>query len=138
MRFGDQRSGHLNDFSPHNWARIFRQVQCGLPLETQPLNRLLSPRAQFVIVRPVIYNHRVAVTNVSDVCRLVDNRHVALGWNYGCLNATRAKLIRRNETILVRANIVVIICPITNTAAPIEARFWRKRGPPDIIVTLAP
>ncbi len=138
LRAGDHRRGCLEDFALDDRARGFRlHVHC-LALESQTLDRLLSTAAQFVIVRPLVYDRRVVVCDVRDICRLIDDGHVTFGRNDTALDALRSKLICRNETILVRADVVIIIGPIVNTAAPIEARFWRKRRPTDVIAALAP
>ena len=134
----DQRGGGFEDFALDDRARDFRSHVQGLALESQTLDRSLSASAQFVIVRPLVYDRRVVVCDVRDICRLIDDGHVTFGRNDNALNALRSKLICRNETILVRSDVVIIIGPIVNTAAPIEARFWRKRRPTDVIVALAP
>jgi hypothetical protein len=90
--------------------RRFRvHIHAGLTLEPQAFNRLSTACAQLVIAWTFIYDGRVTVSDISDVCCLIDDRHVALSRNEGCLNATRAKLIRRKETVLVRADIIIIV-----------------------------
>ncbi len=139
LRSGDDWSRDLNNFTSYNrtW-RFCVHVRGDLALEPQAFNRLLTAGAQFVVAWTLIYVRRIAVSEIGDVCRLVDDSHVALDRNDGCLNTARAKLIRGNETVLVRADIVIIVSPVMNTGASIETRFGRQRGPTDIIIALAP
>ena len=102
------------------------------------MNRLPTARTQLVVAWALIYDRRVTVGDVGDVCRLIDDRYVALGRNDGCLDTVRAKLIGGNETVLVRADVIIIVRPVMNTGAPIETRFGGQRRPTDIIITLAP
>src|SRR5205809_246821 len=102
-------AGHLNNFTSYNRTWRFRvHVRGDLTLEAQAFNRLPTACTQLVVARTLIYDRRVTVSDISDVCRLIDDRHAALRRNEGCLNATLAKLIRRNETVLVRADVVII------------------------------
>lgn len=135
----DCRSWDLNNFTSYNRTWRFRvHVRGDLTLEAQAFNRLPTACTQLVVAWTLIYDGRVTVSDIGDVCRLIDDRHVALGRNEGCLNATRAKLIRRNETVLVRADVVIIVSPVMNTGAAIKTRFGRQRRPADIIIILAP
>ena len=134
----DQRGGCFEDFALDDRARDFRLHVHGLALESQTLDRSVSASAQFVIVRSLVYDRRVVVSDVRDICRLIDDGHVTIGRNNNALDALRSKLICRNETILVWADVVIIIGPIVDAVALIETRFWRERRPTDVIVALAP
>jgi hypothetical protein len=129
----------LNNFTSYNRPWRFRvHIRGDLTLEAQAFNRLPTACTQLVVAWTLIYDGRVTVSDIGDVCRLINDRHVALGRNEGCLNAARAKLICRNEAVLVRADVVIIVSPVMNTGPPIKTRFGRQRRPTDIIITLAP
>jgi hypothetical protein len=116
-------SGDLNNFPSYNRARRLRVNVRGLALQPQAFNRLPTAGTQLVVAWTLIYDGPVAVSDIGNVCRLIDDRHIALGRNEGCLDAVRAKLIRRNETVLVRADVVIVVSPVMNTGAPVEARL---------------
>ena len=69
---------------------------------------------------------------------MIDDRDVAFRWEKSLLDPRRAKFARRDETILVRTDVVIIVRPIVDPGALIEARFRRQRCPADVIVALAP
>ena len=139
LRGSDYWSWDLNNFTSYNRTWRFRvHVRGDLTLEAQAFNGLPTACTQLVVARTLIYDGRVNVSDIGDVCRLIDDRHVALGRNEGCLNTTRAKFIRRNETVLVRADVVIIVSPVMNTGAPIKTRLGRQGRPTNVIVTLAP
>lgn len=138
-RASDDGRRHFNDFSSDNRARVFRRdIDCHVALEPEPFDRLLSSRAEFVVTGAAIHNRGVVVGNVGHVGCLIDDGDVALDRNQRALNALRAEFFCRHETILVRADVVIIIGPILNSGAAIETRFGRERGPTDVIITLAP
>ena len=84
---GNCRSVHFDHSSSDDRAWIFRfHVDRDLALEAQTFNRLLTACPQLVVVRALIYNGHIVVSDVRDVCRLIDDSHVAFGRNDGCLN----------------------------------------------------
>ena len=99
---------------------------------------MLRARAQFVVVGPLIYNGRVVVSDVGNVGRLIDDGDVALDWNNCAPSSRRAELSCFDEAILIRSDVVIIVRPIVNAGAAIEARFGRERRPADVLVALAP
>ena len=135
----DQRRGNDDGFAANDRPRFaYVHIDIDLALEPQPLDRLLTARAYFIVARTLIYDRRVVVSDVGDVGRLIDDGHVALGRNHGALRARRAELPCFNEAILLRADVVITVRPIVNAGAAIEARFGRERRPADIVVALAP
>jgi hypothetical protein len=86
LRACDQGGRHLDDFTFHDRAQIFRGYSCA-PLEAKPLDRLLTPRAELVIIRSLINDDGIVVSDVGDVGRLIHDRHVLLGWNDDALDS---------------------------------------------------
>jgi len=123
----------------HNRPRLaYVDVNIDFAFESQALDRLLRLRANFVVARALVYNRGVVVGDVSDVGRLIDNGHVALGRNDRVFEPRRAKLFCLDEAILVRTDVVITVRPIVDAGSAIEARFGRQRGPTDVVITLAP
>ena len=133
------RRGNHDDFSSHHRSRPFSaKVDSGLALDTQSLNWFAAARLRFIIIRTLIDDGRVAVSDVGDVGCLVDDSHVAFARHHGGFDSLRAKFVHWNKRILVGADVVVIVGPVMNAGAPIEARFRRQRRPTDVIVALTP
>lgn len=125
-------------FAAHNglWkCRAGGEIR--LPLNLQPLNRLPDAGAQNLEVRPVIHDGHVAVGDVRDVGRLIDDRHILLPRHWP-LDAARAEVAYADERIRVGSDIIIIVGPILNTGAAIELRFGRQRCPADVIIAGAP
>jgi hypothetical protein len=99
---------------------------------------LLRLRANFVVARALVHNRGVVVRDVGDVGRLIDDGYVALGRNDRVFEPRRAKLFCFDEAILVRTDVVITVRPIVDAGPAIEARFLWKRGPTDVVTTLAP
>jgi len=95
-------------------------------------------RANFVVAWALVHNRGVVVRDVGDVGRLIDDGHVAFGRNDRVFEPRRAKLFCLDEAILVRTDVVITVRPIVDAGSVIEARFWRQRGPTDVVITLAP
>ena len=94
----------------HNRPRFAHvDINIDFAFESQALDRLLRLRANFVVARALVYNRVVVVRDVSDVGRLIDNGHVALGRNDRAFEARRAKLFRLDEAILVRTDVVITV-----------------------------
>lgn len=121
----------------HNRPRLAR-VDINFAFESQALDRLLRPRANFIVARALVYNRGVVVGDVGNVGRLIDNSHVALGRNDRAFEPRRAKLFCLDEAILVRTDVIITIRPIVDADSAIEARFRWQRSPTDIVITLAP
>src|SRR5205823_13764971 len=49
-----------------------------------------------------------------------------------------SKFIARHEGVLVGSDVVIIIRPVPDAAATIEARFRRQRRPADVILARSP
>jgi hypothetical protein len=88
--------------------------------------------------RSLVHDGGVVVSDVGDVGRLIDDRHVALGRHDRALNARRAELFRLDEAVLLGADVIIVIGPIMNAGAAIEARFRRQRRPADVVVAFTP
>lgn len=73
----------------------------------------------------MVYNNRVVVGDVGYIRGLVHNRDVLLLRNNDALNALGSKLPRRDKTVLLRAEIVIVVCPIANAGVTLEMRFGR-------------
>jgi len=136
LRPSDQRGRHENDIAAHD--RLGLDAEVGFALDPQPLNGLLRAGAQFVVVRALVDDGCITIGDVGDVGRLIDDGHIAFDWNDSLLDALRTELIRWHERILIRTDVIIIVSPIVDAAAPIEARFRWKGRPADIIVALAP
>jgi len=122
----DQRRWNNKHFTANDRPRFAEvDIYIYFALETQPLDRLLGAGAQFVVARSLVYDCGVAVGDVRDVGRLIDDRYVALARDDAPLHAFAAEFPGRNEGILVRADIIIAVRPIMNAAAAIEARFRR-------------
>ena len=123
----------------HNRSGLaYVHVNIDFAFESQALDWLLRLRANFIVARTLVHNRGVVVGDVGNVGRLIDDGHVAFGWNDRVLEPRRAKLSCLDEAILVRTNVVITIRPIVNAGAAIETRFRRQRSPTDIVITLAP
>lgn len=131
--------GNRNHLAAHDRPAHFHvKIDVNVSLETQTLDRLLTARSQFVIIWSLIYDRRIVVGNVGHVGRLIDDGDVALARHDVALDLFVSKFPRRDEAVLVGANVVIVIGPIMNAAAAIEARFRRQRRPADIFIALAP
>ena len=109
-----------------------------MPPQTIALDRTLAARAHLLVVRPFVHNRRVRVSNVRHIRRLNHDRDVALGGNHDTPDALRGEFIARHEGVLVGPDIVIIIRPVPDAAATIEARFRRQRRPADVILARSP
>ena len=122
----NQRRWNKEHFTTNNRTRFADvDIHIYFALKSQPLDRLLGARAQFVVARSLIYDRGVAVGDVRNVGRLIDDRDIALARDHAALDPLAAEFFRGDETILVRANIIITVGPIMNAAATIEARFRR-------------
>lgn len=95
-------------------------------------------RSHFVVIRTLVDDSCVAVSDVGDVGGLVDDGQVAFAWHHRGFDSLRAKFVHWDKRILVGADVVVIVGPGMNAGAPIETRFRRKWRPTDVIVAFAP
>ena len=130
---------HRQHCTTHNGSwRLPIKIDIHLSFQTQALERLLSVGAEFVIVRPLIYDEGVVVSDAGYVCRLIDDGNVALVRKDRALNLTRSEFARCHELILFGADIIIIVRPILNSAAAIKARFRWERSPADIVGAFAP
>ena len=135
----NQRSWDDDHFAAHDrLRRAEAYIDVHLPLESQPSNGLLRARANFVVARSLVHDGGVAISDVGNVGRLIDDRHVAFGRHDGALDARRAELFRFNKAVLLRASVIIVVGPIMNASAAIEARFRRQWRPADVVVAFTP
>ncbi len=138
-RLSNHRRGDDNRFTAHFRSRRFAgKIDIHISFESIPLDRLATDRAQFIVIRAFIHDGRVAVSNVGDVRGLIDDRHVAFRRKQRLLNPRRAEFAARDETILIRPDVIIVVGPVVNAGALVELRFRRQRRPADIIIALAP
>ena len=123
------------DFRP---SLAHTKIDIHISLQSITLNRLATDRTHLVVIRSLVHDRRVFISDVGDVGRLINDRHVAFGRQERLLDTRRAEFSGRNEAILVGTDVVIIVRPIVNSGALIETRFGRKRRPADVFVALAP
>ncbi len=109
-----------------------------MPPQTITLDGPLTARTHLLVVRSFIHDHRIRVGDVGDIRRLKHDRDIALGWNHDASDALRSEFICRHEGVLVGSDVVIIIRPVPDAAATIEARFRRQRRPADVILARSP
>jgi hypothetical protein len=135
----DLRRSHLDHFSPNDrLVRLPRGIKLNLSLQTQTRNRPLAPTPQFVITGTLVYHRHIVVGNIRDVGGSIDDSDILFGRHNRALYPFRAKLRCRHKTVLSGPDVIIVIGPVPNPAAPIELRFRRKRRPPNVVVSLAP
>src|ERR1700682_5461152 len=100
-----------------------------MPPQAITFNGAPTARAHFLVVRSLVHDRRVYVGDVGDIRRLNDDRDIALGWNHDAPDALRGEFIAGHEGVLVGPDVVIIIRPVPDAAATIEARFGRQRRP---------
>ena len=61
-------------------GRFGGKIDIQASLKSISLHWFATYRAQLVIIRTLVYDRRVVVSDVRDVGRLIDNRAVALRW----------------------------------------------------------
>ena len=138
-RLRDNWRGNDHGFAPHfRSRRAPGKIDIRVSLESISLHRFATDRTELIIAWAFVHDGRVVVSDVSDVGRLVDNRHAALRREQRLLHSRRAKFAARDETILVGADVIIIVGPIVNAGVPVESRFRRQWRPTDVIGTLAP
>jgi len=131
--------GDRKHFATHNRSPHFHvKIDIDLSLQTQTLDRLLAARAQLPIIRTLVYDRGVVVSNIGNVGCLINDRDVALARHHRALDLLCPEFARWHEAILVGTDVVIVISPIVNAAAAIEARFRRERRPADVFIALAP
>ena len=75
---GDHRRGDYDGFTANNRARRFGcNINIHVSLEPISLHWFATLRADLIITRSLIHNGRVVVSDVGDVGRLINDRHVA-------------------------------------------------------------
>ena len=123
-----------------NFGTMFAhaKIDIHISLESITLNRFATDRTQLVIIRALVYNGRVVVSDVRDVGRLIHDGDIAFGREECLLDTRRAEFATGNEAILIGPDVVIIVGPIVNAGALIESRFRRERRPSDIILALSP
>ncbi len=136
---GNHRRSHHHGLALNKRTWCFDiHVNTEVALQAKALHRLAALRAHFVIVGTFVDHGCVVISDVGDVGRLVNDRHVALRRHNRGLDPLRAEFPGRNEAILVGTDIVIVIRPIVDAGALIESRFRGQRRPADVIVALAP
>jgi hypothetical protein len=131
--------GRRNDdgFAAHNGMRISRRNR-SLALQSQALDWCAALRPQFIVARSLVHDDRFVVGNVGDIGRLIHNGDVLLCGDDHARDSLLADFSRRDKTILVWPDVVVVVGPIVDTAGAIEVRFRRQRRPADVLPAFAP
>lgn len=109
-----------------------------MPPETITLDGAAAARAQFIEVRAFVDDGRIRKSNPGYVCGVGHDVDVAFRRHHRAPNFFRAEFVTRDKRILVRPDVVIIIRPIVDSAAPVEARFRRQGRPADVILARAP
>jgi len=139
LRRRNHRRSHDHSFALNKRPWCFDiQVDTGIALQAESLHRLAALRANFVIIRPLIHDRRVVISDVGNVGGLINDRDVAFRREDGGLGSLGAEFSCRNKTILIRADVVIVIGPVVDTGALIESRFRGQGRPADVIVALSP
>ena len=74
---GNHWRSHNHGFALNKRPRRFDiHVDTEVALQAKPLHWLAALRAHFVIVRSLIHDCRVVVSDIGDVGGLIDDRHV--------------------------------------------------------------
>ena len=103
-----------------SWAFVSQILTA---LEPETLNRLGALSAQLVVAGALIYHDRIVVGDISDVDRLIDNGHVVLRRKDHCSADFGAKLLGRNEGVVLGPDIVIAVGPIPDASLTIELCF---------------
>lgn len=139
LRRRKHRSSHDHGLALNQRTWCFDiHVNTEVAFQAKPLHRLAALRTHFFIVGTFVDHGCVVISDVGDVGRLVNDRHVALRRHNRGLDPLRAQFSGRNEAILVGTDVVIVIRPIVDAGALIESRFRGQRRPTDVIVALAP
>ena len=109
-----------------------------LPAQTITLDLPRTARAQLVVARAFVHDHRVGEGDPGDVRSFDHDRDVAFRGNDSATDMFRAEIVARDECVLVGAYVVIIVGPILDTAPAIEARLRRQWRPANIIFIGAP
>jgi hypothetical protein len=113
-------------------------LRIGVTAQPVALDRLLAARTQFVIARSFVHDRRVRKSDPGDVLRLDDDVDVPLRGNHGPTNVLGTEIVGRDERVLIRADVVVTVRPILDSAASIEPGFGRQRRPAHVILARPP
>jgi len=139
LRRRNHRRSHDHGFALNKRPWCFDvHVDTGVAFQAESLHRLAALRANFVIIRPLIHDRRIVISDVGDIGGLINDRDVAFRREDSGLGSLGAEFSCRNKTILIRADVVIVIRPIVDTRALIESRFWRQGRPANVIVALSP
>jgi len=109
-----------------------------MPAQTITLDRALTARTQFVVVWSFVNNRRVRKGDPGHVRRVHGDADIALRRNHSAPDMFRAKFVTRDERILVRSDVVIIVRPIVDALAMIEPRLGRQRRPTNVILARPP
>jgi hypothetical protein len=109
-----------------------------MPAQAVTLDRALTARTQFVVARSFVDDGRIRKGDPGNVRRLYGDRDIALRGNDGTPDMFRAKFVTRDERVLVRPDVVIIVRPIVDALAVIEPRLRRQRRPAHVILARPP
>ena len=135
----NHRRGHDNSLTAHFWSRLTTgNLDIYVSLEPIALHRFATNRTELIVIRTFVDDRCVFISDVRDVGGLIDDRHVALRRQERLLNSRRAEFSTCDETVLVGTDVVIIVRPIANACALVEACLGRQRRPADVVTALAP
>lgn len=98
----------------------------------------MTARTNLVVVRPLIDYSRVRISDVGHIGRFVHDGDVAFGRYDGAPDLLCTEVASAHESVLIGADLVIVVGPIMDAAATIEARFGRQGRPADIVVACSP
>ena len=98
LRLANYRRGYFDDVTFHDGPQGFGfQIYVGSALHAQALDRLLCLPLQFVVVRPMIHDGGVVISDVRDVHRLIHDGDILLRSHDYRRDSLRSKLARRQK-----------------------------------------
>jgi hypothetical protein len=89
-----------------------------------------------LVLRAIVINHIVPVSNICDVRASIYNRQVLFRRRKKITVGWTTKIPDLDEYECGGANIVIAVTPGVNADASIERCFWRKGCPTDVIVVI--
>jgi hypothetical protein len=82
-----------------------------------------AARAELFVIRPFVHDRRIRESDSGNVGGIDHDRDVPLSRNHRAADVFRSEVVARDKGVLVGTNVVIIVGPIVNAAAAIEARF---------------
>ena len=99
-----------------------------------------TARCDIIVIETAVENVAVVpvVGDVRDVCRYVDNRHIACAGDDDVTNYGRAEIAHTAERVVAGAYVVVRVHPRRKPDAHLPSRLRRQRRPADVVITAPP